>query len=49
LNPVLSTPEMAEQVGISYASLRHHLEKMRSENLIKREGADKGGKWVIIK
>lgn len=40
---------MAKQVSISYGSLRHHLEKMKSENLIKREGADKGGKWIIIK
>jgi ATP-dependent DNA helicase RecG len=48
-NPALSTSKMAAQVGISYASLRHYLEKMKSENLIKREGSDRGGKWVIIK
>jgi predicted HTH transcriptional regulator len=48
-NPAISTSELAKQVGISYGSLRHHLEKMKSENLIKREGADKGGKWIIIK
>jgi predicted HTH transcriptional regulator len=48
-NPAISTSEMAKQVSISYGSLRHHLEKMKSENLIKREGADKGGKWIIIK
>jgi ATP-dependent DNA helicase RecG len=48
-NPVISTSEMAKQVGLSYGSLRHHLEKMKNENLIKREGSDKGGKWIIIK
>jgi ATP-dependent DNA helicase RecG len=49
LNPDISTREMAQKMDISYGSLRHHLEKMRKEDIIKREGADKGGKWVIIK
>lgn len=39
---------MAKQLGISEGSLRHHLEKMKRDGLIKREGSDKGGKWVVI-
>jgi DNA-binding transcriptional ArsR family regulator len=39
---------MTEQAGLPYGGLRHHLEKMREEGLIRREGADKGGKWVVI-
>jgi len=48
MNPSISRSEMVRQLGISEGSLRHHLERMKSENLIKREGSDKGGKWIII-
>ncbi len=48
-NPTISRLEMVKQLGISEGSLRHHLEKMKHENILKREGADKGGKWLIIK
>jgi ATP-dependent DNA helicase RecG len=47
--PTVSRLEMAKRLSISEGSLRHHLEKMKNENLIKREGSDKGGKWIIIK
>jgi predicted HTH transcriptional regulator len=29
--------------GISY-----YIEKMKQNNIIRREGPDKGGKWIII-
>jgi len=44
----ISTIAIAEQIGVSYNSIRHYLEKMKSENLIRREGGDKGGKWIVI-
>jgi hypothetical protein len=39
---------MANHLKISEGSLRHHLEKMKCENLIRRSGSDKGGKWLVI-
>jgi DNA-binding transcriptional ArsR family regulator len=45
---MISVQNMSKQTGLSYASLRHHIEKMREDGLIRREGADKGGKWVVI-
>jgi DNA-binding Lrp family transcriptional regulator len=39
---------MAEKLGIFESTLRHHLEKLKREGVIKREGADKGGKWVVV-
>ena len=39
---------MAEQIGVSYASIRHYLDKMKNENIIQREGSTKSGKWVVI-
>jgi len=47
-NSMISMPKMADYLGVSYASLRHHLETMKNENIIRREGADKGGKWIIM-
>jgi ATP-dependent DNA helicase RecG len=47
-DPTISLQNMSKQTGLSYASLRHHIEKMREDGLLRREGADKGGKWVVI-
>jgi len=47
-NASISRSEMADQIGISESSLRHHLETMKSENIVRREGADKGGKWIVV-
>jgi ATP-dependent DNA helicase RecG len=44
----LSMPEMAARIGVSYSSLRHHLEKLKSHDTIRREGSRKDGKWIII-
>ncbi|MDR0682751.1 MAG: transcriptional regulator, partial [Dysgonamonadaceae bacterium] len=40
--------EMANHLEISESSLRHHLEKLKRENLIRRSGPDKGGRWLVI-
>jgi len=48
-DPTISLRDMAEQTGLPYGGLRHHLEKMREEGLIRREGSDKGGKWIVLK
>jgi len=34
----MSMPKMAETIGVSYASLRHHIEILKSENIICRDG-----------
>ena len=47
-NAAISRSEMANQIGISESSVRHHLETMKNNNIIRREGSDKGGKWIII-
>jgi predicted HTH transcriptional regulator len=31
------------------SSTRHHLEQMKKAGIIRREDADKGGKWIIVK
>jgi predicted HTH transcriptional regulator len=39
---------MAEQTGLSQASVRHHLRRMQTDNMLRRIGPDKGGHWQVI-
>ena len=47
-NAQISRLEMVKQLKVTEGSLRHHLEQLKNASVIRREGADKGGKWVII-
>ncbi|MDR2890576.1 MAG: putative DNA binding domain-containing protein [Alistipes sp.] len=47
-NSAISRPEMVERLNVSEGSLRHHLEKMKRDGLIRHEGSAKGGKWVVV-
>jgi predicted HTH transcriptional regulator len=47
-NDNISRSEMAKQLNITEGSLRHHLEQLKIKGIIRRDGSDKGGKWVII-
>ncbi|MDR1918234.1 MAG: putative DNA binding domain-containing protein [Tannerellaceae bacterium] len=48
-NPFISRSELSKQIGfLSEGGIRHHLDKMKQNNLIRREGADRGGKWVVL-
>ena len=45
----VSSSKMAERLGINRSAVSKHLKKMQDAGDIRREGPDKGGKWVIIK
>ena len=47
-NGKISRSEMVKQLNITEGSLRHHLEQLKNANIIRRDGADKGGKWIIL-
>ena len=47
-NPTISSTEMANQIGINRSAISKHLKKLKEDNIIKREGPAKGGKWIII-
>lgn len=38
---------MAEALGINCSAVSKHLKKLQEDGIIKREGPDKGGKWII--
>lgn len=43
-----SSSKMAETLGINRSAVTKHLKKMQETGIIRREGPDKGGHWVII-
>jgi Fic family protein len=45
----ITSTKMAESLGINRSAVSKHLKKMQDEDLIRREGPDKGGKWIVVK
>ena len=48
-NAKVSSTQMAKTIGINRSAISKHLKKMQEEGIIRREGPDKGGKWVIVR
>lgn len=46
--PESSVRVLALALGLSEASVRHHLRRLQAENKLRRIGPDKGGHWEII-
>ena len=47
-HPDYSARKLAEVIGKTQKAVEKHLSKLKAEGLIKRNGPDKGGKWVVI-
>ena len=47
-HPNYSARKLAEVIGITQKAVEKHLSKLKAEGLIRRDGPDKGGKWVVI-
>ena len=47
-NAKITSTEMAKNLGINRSAVSKHLKKMQEDSIIKREGPDKGGKWVVL-
>lgn len=47
-NANVTSFQMAETLGINRSAISKHLKKMQENGIIKREGPDKGGRWVIV-
>jgi len=44
----ITSSKMAEVIGINRSAVSKHLKKLQDEGFIRRDGPDKGGKWVIV-
>ena len=47
-NPFITKAQLSENIGISVSAISQQIAKLKKQNLLRRDGADKGGKWVII-
>ena len=45
---ILSISGIAEILKINRSAVQKHIDNLKKENLIRRKGTDKGGKWIII-
>jgi len=48
VNPFIKTTQLSESIGISISAINQQIAKLKKQNLLHRDGANKGGKWVII-
>ena len=47
-NPSISRSQIAKELGITENQARTVVEKLKTMKRIRREGSDKGGRWVIV-
>lgn len=47
-NTKVTSTQMAAALGINRSAVSKHLKRMQEDGIIKREGPDKGGKWVLL-
>ncbi len=47
-NPTITVNEITEKLNSTIDSVRHYINKLKSQNLLKHEGSTKAGKWIVI-
>ena len=47
--PEITTEELAVKCGVTKDGIKWQLKKLKSQDIIRRVGPDKGGHWEIIK
>ena len=46
-NPRITVKELAALVGLTADGVRYHVDKLRQEGILSREGSTKNGRWII--
>ncbi len=47
-NPEITIQELASVIRVSRRSIERNIQKLQKENILKRIGADKGGRWEVV-
>ena len=47
-NPSITVNEITEKLNSTIDSVRHYINKLKKQNIIKHEGSTKAGKWVVV-
>jgi ATP-dependent DNA helicase RecG len=48
-NNAISISQLSKETNITRSTIQKHIDNLKSKGIICRDGADKGGKWVVIK
>jgi ATP-dependent DNA helicase RecG len=48
-DPLLSTAELAEQLGLTQKGVEWQIQKLKADGILKRVGPARGGNWEIVK
>ena len=48
MNPKYSARKLAEEIGVTEKAIEKQLARLKAQGKIRREGPDKGGKWIVI-
>ncbi|MBO7410654.1 MAG: Fic family protein [Ottowia sp.] len=46
-HPEATARQLAQTLGITFDGVRYHLAQLRKAGILRREGATKGGRWVV--
>ena len=47
LNPKISASKIAKAIGVSNRNVELHIQKMKADGVIDRQGSPKGGRWIV--
>lgn len=47
-NPFITRKELSGKLGISIDGVKYHIKILNKEGILKREGSNRAGKWIII-
>ena len=47
-HPDYSSTKLAKEIGISSKGIEKQLANLKSEGILRREGPDKGGRWIVL-
>lgn len=47
-NASITSREMANRLNINRGAISKHLKRMQDDNMIRREGSQKSGRWIVI-
>lgn len=47
-NASITSREMANRLNINRSAISKHLKRMQDDNMFRREGSQKSGRWIII-
>ena len=47
-NASITSREMAKRLNINRSAISKHLKRMQDDNMIRREGSQKSGRWIVI-